>query len=177
MSLREFRPDEILLSQQQAVTVFRMFWSHTQVTANMLNSSSVAFAQGLLLEAIDASYRMGYVEAMFRSFYLRVPYGLGWNMPAVFGAARGHLQPGAVSNFINSSAPNTPGVTPTRMPDNGSIVGLVASFAFRASINWFRHATVTDLEHPHIYEAVRVQLANNFRTDFALIEQGVGRGT
>lgn len=67
--LRPFAPDEILLTPEQAWQVLRFFWPSTDVTPGSLTAEDRAFAQGLLVEAIDRSYEMGYVESLFRSFF------------------------------------------------------------------------------------------------------------
>ena len=38
-----------------------------------MTDQDINFAQGLLVEAIDASYKMGYVHIIFDSFYGKIP--------------------------------------------------------------------------------------------------------
>jgi hypothetical protein len=48
------------------------FGSNVPPTEN-LTDEDVSFAQALLLEAIDKSYAMGYVQAIFDNFYMKIP--------------------------------------------------------------------------------------------------------
>lgn len=68
--LRHFKPDEIMISKDQAEVVLNFFWPN-KASASALNDQDVEFAQALLLEAIDASYAMGYVQILFESFYMK----------------------------------------------------------------------------------------------------------
>jgi hypothetical protein len=52
--------------------VLRFFWPETGILPGSLSDADRAFAQGLLVEAIDASYDMGFVEIIFRSFAYKV---------------------------------------------------------------------------------------------------------
>jgi len=74
--LKRFKDDELVLSADNAFTVLRFFWPGTNVKPGALNVEDRKFAQALLLEAIEASYAMGYVEALFRSV-AKIPKGLG----------------------------------------------------------------------------------------------------
>jgi len=74
--LQHFESSEILLDQQQAWDVLRFFWPHTNVKPGSLTQTDREFAQALLVEAVDASYAMGFVEAAFRSL-AKLPKGLG----------------------------------------------------------------------------------------------------
>ena len=65
--LRRFERDEVVLTQDQAFQVLRFFWPDVSVNPGALTVEDRGFAQALLIEAIDASYRMGFVEAWFRS--------------------------------------------------------------------------------------------------------------
>jgi hypothetical protein len=74
--LKHFRKDEILISPDQAPTILRYFFGLNTDLPDQLTDDDVAFAQALLLEAIDESYAMGYVQALFESFYGKPPASL-----------------------------------------------------------------------------------------------------
>jgi hypothetical protein len=71
--LRRFSPNEIYISKHEAWTILKFFWPWMTLTENDVTDADVNFAQGLLLEAIDASYQMGYVQIIFDTFYGKVP--------------------------------------------------------------------------------------------------------
>jgi hypothetical protein len=71
--LKHFRPDEILISADDANTILRFFFGSQVSPSGELTGEDIAFAQALLLEAIDKSYVMGYVQIVFDSFYMKVP--------------------------------------------------------------------------------------------------------
>jgi hypothetical protein len=73
MGLRQFSPDEIYIDKHEAWTILKFFWPQISISEKDLTDQDVNFAQGLLVEAIDSSYRMGYVEILFKSFYGKVP--------------------------------------------------------------------------------------------------------
>jgi hypothetical protein len=73
VALRRFAPEEIRLSNEQAWRVLRFFWPDTSILSGDLTQADLSFAQALLVEAIDSSYHMGYVEHLFKSFYMKVP--------------------------------------------------------------------------------------------------------
>lgn len=69
ITLRTFSSEELLLDEEQARQVLKFFFKaeHTFIDDLTMSDRTRGFAQGLLVEAIDASYAMGYVEALFRS--------------------------------------------------------------------------------------------------------------
>jgi hypothetical protein len=69
MASRHFSQDEIYLSSDDAYTVLRFL-----LPASQFAKSDRAFPQALLLEAIDKSYAMGYVQEIFEVFYVKVPW-------------------------------------------------------------------------------------------------------
>ena len=73
LELKRFRSDEIRLTKEQAWRILRFFWPDTSILPANLTDEDVSFAQGLLVEAIDSSYQMGYVERLFKSFYMKAP--------------------------------------------------------------------------------------------------------
>lgn len=73
MELKHFNESEVKLSQHDAFAVLRFFWLEPGVAPQQLTLQDRAFAQALLVEAIDRSYDMGYVEIIFRTFYGKIP--------------------------------------------------------------------------------------------------------
>ena len=73
IELKRFHSDEIRLTKEQAWRILRFFWPDTSILPADLTDEDRSFAQGLLVEAIDSSYHMGYVERLFKSFYMKVP--------------------------------------------------------------------------------------------------------
>ncbi len=76
--LRRFSPSDLVLSPQDSVAVLRFFWPELDMSRlGPVASSDQEFAQGLLLEAVDASCAMGITESIFKKFYLKVPTSFG----------------------------------------------------------------------------------------------------
>jgi hypothetical protein len=71
--LKHFRSDEILISPDQARTILLFFFGLNEQMPEKLNDDEVAFAQALLVEAIDESYVMQYVRGIFDAFYGKPP--------------------------------------------------------------------------------------------------------
>lgn len=68
--LQAFGSDELLLAHDEALAVLRFIFEPAdhEVIDSLPRSEFIrSFAQGLLVEAIDASYAMGHVEALLRS--------------------------------------------------------------------------------------------------------------
>jgi hypothetical protein len=71
--LRHFKDSEILIGREQARNILIFFFGNNVPPADTLTNADIAFAQALLLEAIDKSYAMGYVQAAFDAFYMKIP--------------------------------------------------------------------------------------------------------
>lgn len=73
IGLREFTAEELILDEEEAKQVLVFFFpaDGTLIEGMSMTASARAFAQGLLVEAIDRSYAMGYVEALFSSIRRR----------------------------------------------------------------------------------------------------------
>jgi hypothetical protein len=126
--LKHFRKDEIVISSDQARTILLFFFGFQgQVPpSNQLTDDDVAFAQALFLEAIDESYAMGYVKAIFDAFYGKPPASFD------------------------------------------SVKDMIKDFVKAAAKNWFTHARGEDFAHPKIYESIRVTIAVNFKSVWAI---------
>ncbi len=71
--LQSFKPSEIFLSAEEAYAVLKFYWPDLKVKQSDLNESDVEYAQGLLVEGIDASYKMGYAHLIFDCFFMKPP--------------------------------------------------------------------------------------------------------
>lgn len=68
--LKTFDSDEILLNEEEARTVLHFLFTDAErnlIDRLEMDEKARGFAQGLLVEAIDASYSIGYLETLFRS--------------------------------------------------------------------------------------------------------------
>ncbi|MEJ2682394.1 MAG: hypothetical protein P8176_02390 [Gammaproteobacteria bacterium] len=70
MQLRKFKKDELVFNADETKIILKFIFGSpdTDLIESMTITDPVReFAQGLLVEAIDASYAIGFVEAIFRS--------------------------------------------------------------------------------------------------------------
>jgi hypothetical protein len=74
IGLRHFSKDEIYLSPDDARLILKFFFGTDRLPpVEQLTGDDMGFAQALLLEAIDSSYAMSYVQEIFEVFYGKVP--------------------------------------------------------------------------------------------------------
>ena len=118
--LRRFTPGEVILSGHDAFTVLRFFSIEPGIPPEKLTLEDRAFVQALLVNAIDQSYDMGFVEALYVSVFGKTPASLT------------------------------------------AVAGILSTFAFRATTNWFQYATADDLRNPRIYESIRILVKDHF---------------
>jgi len=68
--LKVFSPDELLLTEDEARLVLKFIFSqrdHALIDSLPMSNHLIGFAQALLVEAIDATYAVGFVHALFES--------------------------------------------------------------------------------------------------------------
>lgn len=68
--LKQFKPQNLLLDEAETRIVLKFIFKpadHELIDLLPVNDSLRGFAQALLVEAIDASYAIGFVEGLFRS--------------------------------------------------------------------------------------------------------------
>lgn len=68
--LRNFKKEELIFTEADARIILKFIFEpadHVIIESLTVTDEIIGFAQGLLLEAIDASYAVGYVAAIFRS--------------------------------------------------------------------------------------------------------------
>lgn len=65
-NLRKFSSLELVVSRDQAKEILTFFFGHVDLSTDQLTDADRSFAQALMVEALDASNNMSYVEALFR---------------------------------------------------------------------------------------------------------------
>lgn len=68
--LRQFKQDELLFNEDETLIVLKFIFKpsdHELIDSLPMSDYLRGFAQGLLIEAIDASYAVGYVKGLFES--------------------------------------------------------------------------------------------------------------
>lgn len=68
--LRRFSQEELIVTDQESIIILKFIFN--QADQNLIASLQMSdhlrsFAQGLLVEAIDASYQIGYIQSLFKS--------------------------------------------------------------------------------------------------------------
>ena len=71
--LQHFAPTDVRISPEQAQRVLRFFFPDQPVDAANLTKDDIAFAQGLLIEAVDASTQMSYVQVLYDKAFMKLP--------------------------------------------------------------------------------------------------------
>ncbi len=119
--LRQFTSEELLLNEEETRTVLKFIFAetrHEDIDSMPMSDSLREFAQGLLVEAIDVSYAIGYIHGLFRS---------------------------------------------VKNPVKGALK-ILKSFGKKASQNWFKHASVHDIQNARVYNFVKNEVARRFIT-------------
>ena len=73
--LRKFALHEIYINRFESEKILRFFFPTTKFTINQMTDEYRGFAQGLLVEALDASYKLGFVEIIMNTALYKVPTG------------------------------------------------------------------------------------------------------
>lgn len=68
------KPKKIVLKPQQAHAIITWLYGKTSVAAKDFSKEDCGFAQAMLVEMLNASFAMGFVEALFRAA-AKVPSG------------------------------------------------------------------------------------------------------
>lgn len=64
--LRQFQPNELLFNDQETIAILNFFFLDSLVPPSV-GDRDRAFAQALLVEAIDSSYYMSWIERIWRA--------------------------------------------------------------------------------------------------------------
>jgi hypothetical protein len=78
MALRHFAPAEIIITREQASRILRFFFPGQALPPSALTDDDISYAQALLVEAVDASTEMGYVQILFDNAFMKVPTDLSF---------------------------------------------------------------------------------------------------
>ena len=67
VQLRKFKNDELIFDNEETVMILKFIFKkqHSLIDGMEINDRVREFGQGLLLEAVDASYALGFVHALF----------------------------------------------------------------------------------------------------------------
>ena len=73
--LRTFQPTELIFDEEETKDILKFFFAddHSYIDDIGVDDRLKNLAQGLLVEAIDASFAMGFVEIIYDTFYLKPP--------------------------------------------------------------------------------------------------------
>src|SRR6266700_1839839 len=77
VGLKRFKKEDILITREGARKILIFFFGSNVPPSDNLTDEDVSFAQALLLEAVDKSYAMSYVQAVFDTFYMKIPTDIG----------------------------------------------------------------------------------------------------
>lgn len=67
-SLKKFSADQLVLTEDETRSVLKFFFP-SQSPPKSINNEFREFAQALLIEAIEESYAMGFVEVLLRTYF------------------------------------------------------------------------------------------------------------
>lgn len=73
VELRHFAPTDLKLLPEQAHRVLRFFFPDQPIDPASMTNDDIAFAQALLIEGVDASTEMSYVEVLFDKAFMKPP--------------------------------------------------------------------------------------------------------
>lgn len=71
--LQHFAPTELRLLPEQAYRVLRFFFPDQLIDPASLTGDDIGFAQALLIEAVDASTEMSYVQVLYDKAFMKPP--------------------------------------------------------------------------------------------------------
>lgn len=71
LTLRNFSEHELIFDEAETKAILKFFFQHhrQRIDAATVTTGLRNFAQGLLVEAVDATYALGYVEILLATFY------------------------------------------------------------------------------------------------------------
>jgi hypothetical protein len=78
VALRHFSPAEVVITREQAARILRFFFPGQPPTPSELTNEDISYAQALLIEAVDASTEMGYVQILYDKAFMKVPTDLSF---------------------------------------------------------------------------------------------------
>lgn len=71
ITLRNFNESELIFDDVETKEILRFFFQHHQQRIDVVAITTALrnFAQGLLVEAVDATYALGYIEILLTTFH------------------------------------------------------------------------------------------------------------
>lgn len=71
--LRSFKKEELIFDEEETKEVLKFFYPNqgSLIEKATINDDVRGFAQAIMVEAIDASYALGYVKIVFDVFYMK----------------------------------------------------------------------------------------------------------
>ena len=73
MQLHRFTKDEICIHGEDAYALLRFFFLNPGIPVSGLTDEDIICAQALLLEAVDASYKVGLIKIVYDTFFMKIP--------------------------------------------------------------------------------------------------------
>jgi hypothetical protein len=70
-TLRDFSESELIFDEAETKHILKFFFQplRQRIDAATMTTEMRSFAQGLLVEAIDATYALGYIEILLKTYY------------------------------------------------------------------------------------------------------------
>jgi hypothetical protein len=77
--LMKFKPEELIFDEDETKDVLTFFYPNhgAFIGQAIINDDVRGFAQAIMVEAVDASYALGYVKTVFDVFYMKPPTKFG----------------------------------------------------------------------------------------------------
>jgi hypothetical protein len=77
--LMKFTPNELIFDEAETKAVLIFFYPNQSALISQanINDDIRGFAQALMVEAVDASYALGYIKIIFDVFYMKPPAKFG----------------------------------------------------------------------------------------------------
>jgi hypothetical protein len=72
-SLAHFQRNQFIITRPQAARVLRFFFPDQPLSEAALTDEDVSFAQAMLIEAVDSSREMSYVQVLFEKTAYKIP--------------------------------------------------------------------------------------------------------
>jgi hypothetical protein len=75
----KFKPEELIFNEDETKEVLKFFYPNQSVFIEqaIINDDVSGFAQALMVEAVDASYALGYIKVVYDVFYMKPPTNFG----------------------------------------------------------------------------------------------------
>lgn len=75
VQLRKFKPEELIFNENETKEVLKFFYPNQSafIEQAVINDSVRGFSQALMVEAVDASYALGFIKIVYDVFYMKPP--------------------------------------------------------------------------------------------------------